>query len=124
MRVEEPGGPDAVTINPDQPIYQVNVFTRLSEPADVPEGQRGYRVSEWKLHETDVPQVLAWAAEKAGGRPYIVSVASAESGDDAYLIRLFGQDPTRGEAFNGPYDLASDVVPDISDFLRGSQSGQ
>jgi len=36
MRVQEPGGPDAVTINPDQPIYQVNVFTRLSEPADVP----------------------------------------------------------------------------------------
>jgi len=82
----------------------VNVFTRLSSPLTCRRGSVATACPEWKLYEADVPQVLAWAAEKAAGRPYIVSVASAESGDDAYLIRLFGQDPTRGEAFNEPYD--------------------
>ena len=121
MRVEEPGGPDAVTIDPDRPVYQVNVYQRLAEPAEVPEQQRGYHVSEWKLHDGEVPEVLAWAAEKAAGRPCTVAVASAEIDGDSYLIRLLGHDPTRGDTFNDPYVLAPDVIPELSDFVRRAQ---
>src|SRR5882757_1777134 len=42
MRVEEPGGPDAVSMNLDHPVYQVNIYERLDEPAGAPEEQRAY----------------------------------------------------------------------------------
>jgi hypothetical protein len=106
MRVEEPGATNAVSPDPDRPVYQVNIFTRLSEPADVPEERRGFLVEEWKLHDVEVPEVLVWADDKAAGRPYTVGVASCETGYDAYLIHLFGEDPNRGIDFDDePYRL-------------------
>ncbi len=113
-----------MTVDPDRPVYQVNIYQRLAEPARLPEEQRGYEVSEWKLHDVDVPEVLAWAAEKASGQPYTVAVASAETDGDAYLIRLHGSDPTRGAIFTDPYVLAPDVVPDMADFIRRAQGRQ
>lgn len=112
VRVEEPGGPDAVTVNPERPVYQVNIYTRLSEPADVPEKSRGFVVSEWKLHETEVCEVLAWAQENAEGHPYTVAVAAVDEGDGADLIHLFGEDPTRVYTARKPYLLAPHVLVD------------
>lgn len=103
MRIEEPGGPDAASINPDSPVYQVDVYTRLSVPFDVPEEQRGFEVAEWKLHDADVDEVLAWAAERAAGRSYTVSVAAAEEPDHNYLIRLCGHPPTVTNDRSGVY---------------------
>ena len=71
MRVEEPGGPDAVTIDPDQPVYQVNIFLLAPESVGVPGHALSYNVHEWKLHDADVPEVLAWAA--AEGRILITN---------------------------------------------------
>lgn len=104
MRIEEPGGPDAVTIHPDRPVYQVEIFTRLSIPFDVPEDQRAFHVAEWKIHDADVPEVLGWAEEQAAGRHYTVSVAAAEEPQHNYLIRLFGSNPlTQQEAWLPPH---------------------
>ena len=112
MRVEEPGGPDAATVNPERPVYQVNIYTRLSEPVNVPEESRSFVVSEWKLHETDVREVLAWAQENAGGAPYTVAVAAVDEGDGADLIHLWGEDPTRVYTSRKPYLLAPGVLVD------------
>jgi hypothetical protein len=51
MRVDEPGGPDAVSINPDQPVYQVNIFKRV-DAEGIPEEMSPHPVSEWKLRDT------------------------------------------------------------------------
>jgi hypothetical protein len=124
MRVEEPGGPDAVTVNPDRPVYQVNLFKR-SEAADTPEELRGYHVSEWKLHDADVTEVLAWAKEKAGSDPYLVSVASALDNGESHLLRLYGQDPNRGEPAEGYYTSPPDgIVPDMEWFIQQAQKDQ
>lgn len=81
-------------MDPDHPVYQVNIFTRLEEPARLPVGERGFRVSEWKLSEADVTEVLAWAADTAAGRPYTVAVAAASVDDSAHHLHLFGDNPT------------------------------
>ncbi len=76
MRIEPPGNPNPVSMDPDKPVYQVTFWERLSEPADVPEEQRGFEAAEWKLHDTEVTEVLSWAEREAGpGRTYIVHVA-------------------------------------------------
>jgi hypothetical protein len=75
MRVEEPGGPDAVTIDPDHPVYQVNIYKRFNDP-DIEDELRGYHVYEWKLHDSDVPEVLAWAGNSVGRAPVEVGVAA------------------------------------------------
>src|SRR5882672_5455739 len=113
MRVEEPGGPDARSFNLDHPVYQVTIFERLAEPADVPEDERGYHLHEWKIHETDVAEVLAWAAAKAAGQAYTVEVASVEIDGESHLLRLQGHNPNRGGPPSEPYFLAPDVVPDM-----------
>jgi hypothetical protein len=123
MRVEEPGGPDAISDDPDRPVYQVNLFTRLAEPAEVPEEQRGFHVSEWKLHDADVSQVLAWASEQAADRSYVVYVAAADH-DDPHLLHLFGHDPNRGEGAGEPFVLAPDVVPNMEDMIRQMRESQ
>ena len=105
-------------------MYQVNIFDRLAEPAEVAEEQRGFLLSEWKLHDADVTEVLAWAEEKAAGRPYTVAVATADPDDEAYRIHLFGKSPLHDDSPSEPYVLAPDVVPDIEDFVRRARDGQ
>jgi hypothetical protein len=120
VRIEEPGGPDAVTLSPDRPVYQVNVYTLVSESAGMPGYACSYHVQEWKLHDADVVEVLGWAKEKAGVDPYTVDVASAANDGESYLLRLYGDDPNRGpETRDEYYTLAPDgVVPDREWFLR------
>ena len=122
MRVEQPGGPDAVSGDPDRPVYQVNIFERHTDP-DIPEDMRTYHVSEWKLHEADAAEVLAWASGKAAGRPYVVYVASADP-ENAYLIHLLGSDPNRTSGPSDTYVLAPDVVPDMAEIVRRMREGQ
>ena len=124
MRVEEPGGPDARSFNLDHPVYQVTIFERLAEPAEVPEDERGYHLHEWKIHETEVAEVLVWAAEKAVGQEYTDEVASVEVDGESHLLRLHGENPNRGGPPSEPYVLVSDVVPDMRDFIRRAQGSQ
>lgn len=124
MRVEEPGGQDAETVDPDQPVYQVNIYKRSEDP-DTPEELRGYHVSEWKLRDAEVTEVLVWAKEQAGSSPYVVSVASALDGGESHLLRLYGQDPNRGEPGAGVYASPPDgIVPDMEWFIRNTLPGQ
>lgn len=124
MRVEEPGGGDAETVDPDQPVYQVNIFKRSNE-ASTPEELRGYHVSEWKIRDADVTEVLTWAKEHAGSSPYVVSVASALDGGASHLLRLFGQNPNLGELGTGVYVSPPDgIVPDMEWFARNTPPGQ
>lgn len=122
MRVEEPRGGDARSFDLDNPVYQVTIFERLAEPAELPEEERGFHLHEWKLHETEVAEVLAWAAAEAAGRVYTVEVASVEVDGESPLLRLQGDSPNRGGPPSEPYVLAPDVVPDISDFIRGARA--
>jgi len=113
MRVEEPGGPDAVTMDVFHPVYQVTIFEPLDEPADLPPEQRSVMANEWKLHDTDVDQVLAWAREKAGAHRYVVEVATPQFGGSARLMRLFGTDPTWGSPVpDAVYQHVPGVTPD------------
>jgi hypothetical protein len=115
MHIEEPGGTDAESTSLDNPVYQVTIYERLAEPAELPEGERGYCAYEWKLHDAEVSEVLAWAGEKAGESPYTVEVASVVIDGESHLLRLCGHNPTRGSEDNvtsGPYALSTDVVPD------------
>jgi hypothetical protein len=107
MRVEEPGGGDAVSVNPDRPVYQVNIYRRSDDP-DTPDELRGYHVSEWKLRDADVIEVLTWAKEQAGASPYVVSVASALDGGESHLLRLHGQDlwPDSDDTIRAAVDAA------------------
>ena len=124
MRVEEPGGGDAETVNPDRPVYQVNIYRRSEDP-ETPDELRGYHVSEWKLRDADVIEVLTWAKEQAGASPYVVSVASALDGGESHLLRLHGQDPNRGEPGTGVYTSPPDgIVPDMEWFIRHTPTDQ
>jgi hypothetical protein len=40
MRIEEPGGPDAATVDVFCPVCQVTILEPLDEPADLPPEQR------------------------------------------------------------------------------------
>jgi len=97
-------------MNLDHPVYQVNIYERLDEPAGAPEEQRAYHVHEWKLHDAEITEVLKWAEQKAGGGEYTVEVASVISDGDSHLLRLYGHNPNRGAEFNDPYALVSDDV--------------
>jgi hypothetical protein len=107
VRIEEPGGPDAETLSPDRPVYQVNIFTKVT---DVPEEDNAWSVGEWKVYEAEVSDVLTWAADKAAGRPYTVNVAATD--DENTLLRLLGKDPTWTEMDSEPFRLSADGVPD------------
>jgi hypothetical protein len=124
MRVEEPGGPDALSMSLDHPVYQVTIFERLAEPAEVPEEQRGYHLHEWKVSEAEAGEVLAWAAAKAAGQEYTVEVASLEIDGESHLLRLHGHNPNRVGPPSEPYVLAPDVIPNMRDFRRGTRGGQ
>jgi hypothetical protein len=113
MRIEEPGGPDAVSISSLHPVYQVTIFEPLDEPADVPPEQRSVEANEWKLHDVDVDQVLEWARGKAGSLAYVVEVAAPLPGGKSKLVRLFGNDPTWGEPLtDAVYQHVEGVTPD------------
>ena len=113
MRIEEPGGPDAATVDVFCPVYQVTIFEPLDEPADLPPEQRSVMASEWKLRDVDVPEVLAWAKEKAGPHNYVVEVATPVVAGEALLLRLFGQDPTWGDpAPDSTYHYVPGVTSD------------
>lgn len=107
VRIEEPGGPDAETISPDRPVYQVNIFTKVTE---VPEEHGAWSVGEWKIYDAEVTEVLTWAADKAAARPYTVNVAATD--DENTLLRLLGKDPTWTEMDGEPFRLSIDGVPD------------
>jgi hypothetical protein len=111
-------------MDPDSPVYQVTIFERLSEPADVSEEQRGHHAHEWKLHDADVTEVLAWAKDKAGTNDYSVEVASVIDDGDSYLIHLYGQNPLRSSGPSEVFQLAPDVIPDKWDFIKRQRDGQ
>ncbi|HTF48870.1 MAG TPA: hypothetical protein VK735_15605 [Pseudonocardia sp.] len=78
MRVEEPGGPDAVTVDIFHPVYQVTIFEPLAEPADLPPEERSVMANEWKLHDAEVTEVFEWAKKNAGSHQYVVEVATPQ----------------------------------------------
>jgi hypothetical protein len=94
MRSEPRGSEKPVTQDPDQPVYQVTFWERLAEPADLPEKERGFGASVWRVHDAEVTEVLAWAKERATTQPYMVHVATPPEDGHSELIRLYGQDPT------------------------------
>jgi hypothetical protein len=117
MRITEDGTDAAVTVDPDRPVYVVSVFEPRGEG-------RAHCVHAWQLVDVDVAEVLAWAVDKASGWPWMVQVAAADF-DDPHLVRLAGDDPTRGTAYSAPYVLAPDVVPSMSDVIgRVRNEGQ
>ncbi len=125
MRIEEPGGPNAVTVDPDRPVYQVNLFLPGDYPTEVPDDMRGYRVEEWKIHDAEVLDVLRWAEDRAGVHPYTVSVASASVDGDSYLLRLSGRDPNQGEPDEGYFTAAPDgIVPDMQSLIDRARPDQ
>jgi len=111
MRVEQPGGPAAVTVDIFHPAYQVTIFEPLDEPADLPHEERSVMANEWKIYDAEVTEVLEWAKDNAGANQYVVEVATPQAGGSAKLLRLFGNDPTWGEAVS---DSVYQYVPGVS----------
>lgn len=109
MHIEQPGNPNPVSGNPDQPVYQVTFWERLSEPAHLPAEQRGFEAAEWKLRDAEVTEVLDWAEREVGpGRTYTVHVASTSDDGNATMLRLLGQDPTIVASSQGYFTRASE----------------
>jgi hypothetical protein len=111
VRIEEPGGPDAVTTDIFHPVYQVTIFEPLAEPADLPPEKRSVMANEWKLYDAEVTEVLQWAKDRSGTNDYVIEVATHQVGDSAKLLRLFGNDPTWGEPIS---DAVYQHVPGVS----------
>src|ERR1700753_2522073 len=74
-----------------QPVYRVYFWERST-----PERTDGMWTSdEWRLEDTDIDEVLAWARAKAAGRRFVVYVeVTGGQPDDLGLVRLLGHDPT------------------------------
>jgi hypothetical protein len=107
MRSEPRGAEKPVTIDPDNPVYQVTFWERLAQPGELPEAERGFEASSWKVSEADVTEVLAWARERAGSRQtYVVEVAATAEDGCSELLRLYGQDPTIFPFDGEPFRLA------------------
>jgi hypothetical protein len=56
------------------------------------DGNRVWASTEWRLTETDVPEVLAWARDNAHGRRITVWIEATDQGEPG-LLRLAGWEP-------------------------------
>lgn len=80
--------------DPNNPAFEVTFWSRLPEPADVPEEQRGWLSSVAQLTDADVKQVIAWADTNLGDRlSYQIKVAVASHDDGLDLVWLYGTNP-------------------------------
>jgi hypothetical protein len=93
MRTEPPGSGTAETLDPDNPVYEVVFWRRHDEDPAVPVELRSWQAEEWTVHDAEVTEVLNWARQTAGSRPYTVHVAASTDEDRIEKLRLFGQSP-------------------------------
>jgi hypothetical protein len=80
--------------DPNHPAYEVTFWSRLPEPAELPEHERGFLASVAQLTDADVKQVIEWADAHVGeGRTYQIKVAVASRDDGLNLVWLYGTNP-------------------------------
>ncbi|OHV44201.1 hypothetical protein BCD48_25860 [Pseudofrankia sp. BMG5.36] len=77
------------------PVYRVYFWTRPAHSNASPSS------TEFEITETDVPAVLDWARRTAGNRTFVVYAVCGTADGRKGLVRLAGQDPTRGAAAAG-----------------------
>jgi hypothetical protein len=70
----------------DRPSYRIYFWDQIGEGA--------WRSEEWRITDTDVQAVLAWASDHARGR-YITSWVEIVVNQEIGLARLNGWEPTR-----------------------------
>lgn len=81
----------------NNPVYRVCFWKQSTGklPADAPHTDRAMYSARW--HEirgaNNVAEVLAWAAENANNRIYVVYVV-VDRADERGLVRLYGINPT------------------------------
>jgi hypothetical protein len=75
-----------------EPAYRVYFWEPTSEDPDAM-----WASDEWRLTETDIHEVLAWADTHGRGRR-VTSWIEVDRDGEAGLIRLSGWEPTRADA--------------------------
>jgi hypothetical protein len=94
VRIIDPPVDDLRSDDPNNPAFEVTFWSRLSEPAELPEHERGFMTSVAQLTDADIKQVIAWADERVGeGRTYQIKVAVASRDDGLNLVWLYGTNP-------------------------------
>ena len=94
VRIIDPPMDDLRSDDPNNPAYEVTFWSRLSEPAELPEHERGFMASVAQLADADIKQVIAWADDRVGeGRTYQIKVAVASRDDGLNLVWLYGTNP-------------------------------
>jgi hypothetical protein len=98
VRFIDPPVDDLRSDDPNNPAYEVTFWSRLTEPAGLPEHERGWLESIEQITDADVKQVIAWADEHVGvGRTYQIKVAVASRDDGLNLVWLYGTNPAAGD---------------------------
>jgi hypothetical protein len=98
VRIIDPPVDDLRSDDPNHPAFEVTFWSRLTEPAEIPEHERGWMESIAQIADADVKEVIAWADENVGeGRTYQIKVAVASRDDGLNLVWLYGTNPAAGD---------------------------